>query len=353
VTITIARIVSKGLFPLDDQLHIREQHWSETVAQQAVWLYGHMEDDLAEQILQKIGGLAISDTSIWRRAQKWSEKIRVAEEVRAKTAVGLPQRGQLIRGQVPHERPMGIAMDAGKMNIRGTGWCDFKVGSVFDIVQRTELDPLTQEMVAQPHAVQNSYVAVLGGPVAFGSRVWAEAVRREFPEAVDSVVVGDGAPWIWNLASEHFSTSHQVVDWYHAKQHLYTVANSLFGEDTTESHAWVKQKETPLYQGHARPLADEFRGLAKTHHRSAKVLRREAGYFENHHRRMQYLETREEGFPIGSGMIESGIKQFRSRLVGPGMHWKRESADRILPLRAVILSNRFDQVWNSVYSPPN
>ena len=52
-------------------------------------------------------------------------------------------------------------------------------------------------------------------------------------------------------------------------------------------------------------------------------------------------------------MIESGIKQFRSRLVGPGMHWKRESAKRILPLRAVILSNRFDQVWNSVYSPPN
>jgi len=128
VTITIARSVSKGLFPLDAQLGIREQHWSEAVARQAVWLYGHVEDDLAEQILQKIGGLTISDTSIWRRAQKWSEKIRVAEEAYAKTAVGLPQRGQIIRGQVPHERPMGVAMDAGKMNIRGTGWCDFKVG---------------------------------------------------------------------------------------------------------------------------------------------------------------------------------------------------------------------------------
>lgn len=345
--------MSKGFFPLDEQLRIREQHWSEAVARQAVWLYGHVEDDLAEQILQKIGGLTISDTSIWRRAQKWSEKIRVVEEARAKTAVGLPQRGQIIRGQVPHERPMGVAMDAGKMNIRGTGWCDFKVGSIFDIVQRTEPDLLTQEKVAQPHAVQNSYVAVLGGPAPFGQLVWAEAVRREFSEAVDSLVIGDGAPWIWNLASEHFGMSRQVVDWYHAKQHLYTVANTLFGEDTAESHAWVKQKETPLYQGHARPLADEFRELATTYRRSATVLRREAGYFENNQRRMQYLETREEGFPIGSGMIESGIKQFRSRLVGPGMRWNRESAERILPLRAVILSNRFDPVWNSVYSPPN
>jgi hypothetical protein len=248
---------------------------------------------------------------------------------------------------------MGVAMDAGKLNIRGTGWCDFKVGSVFDIVQRIEPDPLTQEKATQAHAVQNSYVASLGGPVPFGQLVWAEAVRREFSEAVDSLVVGDGAPWIWNLASEHFGASRQVVDWFHAKQHLYTVANALFGEDTAESHAWVKQKETPLYQGHARQIADGFRILAKTHRRSAKVLRREAGYFENNCRRMQYLETREDGFPIGSGMIESGIKQFRSRLVGPGMRWKRESAERILPLRAVILSNRFDQVWHSVYSPPN
>jgi len=322
------------------------------VAQQAVWLYGQVEDDLAEQILQKIGGLAISDTTIWRRAQKWSEKIRVVETTRAKSACGLPQRGQIIRGQVPHERPMGVAMDAGKMNIRGEGWCDFKVGTVFDIAPRTEPDPLTEKPVAQAHAVRNSYVAVLGGPAPFGQRVWAEAVRREFSEAGDSLVVGDGAPWIWNLASEHFSASRQVVDWYHAKQHLYTVGNLLLGEGTAEAQRWVKQKETPLYQGHARQLADEFRELAKTHRRSAKGLRQEAGYFEKNHRRMQYLETREDGFPIGSGMIESGIKQFRTRLVGPGMRWKRESAERILPLRAVILSNRFDQVWNSVYSPP-
>jgi hypothetical protein len=141
--------------------------------------------------------------------------------------------------------------------------------------------------------------------------------------------------------------------WCHAKQHLYTVANTLFGEDTPEAHAWVKQKETPLYQGHARPLADDLRELAPIHRRSAKVLRREAGYFETNQRRMQYLETREDGFPIGSGMIESGIKQFRARLVGPGMHWKRESAARILALRAVILSKRFDPVWDSIYSPPN
>lgn len=98
------------------------------MAQHAVWLYGHVEDDLAEQILNKIGGIPISDTSIWRRSQKWGEQIRVAEQARAKAAVGLPQRGQLIRGQVPHDRPMGVGIDGGTIHVRTKGGRSSKWG---------------------------------------------------------------------------------------------------------------------------------------------------------------------------------------------------------------------------------
>ena len=339
-------------FPLDQQLGVSETHWSESIAQQAVWLYGQVEDDLAEQVLQKIGGLNISDTSIWRQAQKWGEKIRVAENVQAIVAIGLPQKGQVIQGQVPHERSMGVAMDGGMMNVRKEGWKELKVGTVFDIEPRVEMDPVTQERTPHGHAVCNSYVAVLGGPERFGRRVWAEAVRREFPEAGDSIVIGDGASWIWNVAGEHFGTSRQVVDWYHAKEHLYAVAHQLFGEGSAEAHRWVRGMETPLYQGQAVRIAEQVQALVQRHRRVAKRLRQEAGYFKHHQRRMQYLETREDGFPIGSGMVESGCKQFRARFTGPGMRWNRESAERLLPVRAAILSKRFDQVWRTVYNSP-
>src|SRR5574337_4841 len=146
-TITTAGTVSRSFFPLDEQLELRDRHWSEAVAQQAVWLYGQVEDDLAEQILQKIGGIPISDTSIWRCAQKWGEQVRVAEKVRAQAAVGLPQRGQVIRGQVPHGRRMGVAIDGSMLNVRKEGWKELKVGTLFDIAQRTEPDPVTQEPV--------------------------------------------------------------------------------------------------------------------------------------------------------------------------------------------------------------
>lgn len=319
------------------------------MAQQAVWLYGQVEDDLAEQILQKIGGLSISDTSIWRRAQKWGEPIRVAEQARAQAAVGLPQRGQVIRAQVPHERPMGTAMDGGMIYIRQEGWKELKVGTLFDIESRLEPNPFTHEDESQAHAVNTTYVAVLGGPAAFGPILWAEAVQRGFPEAGERIALGDGAPWIWNLTNEHFSGTRQVVDWYHAKEHLANAGAQLFGEGSVEAHRWVQRMETSLYQGHAYYLAAELNDQAKTHRRVAAALRKEAGYFQTNARRMQYLETREDGFPIGSGMVECGIKLFRARFTGPGMRWSRQGAERLLPLRAAILSHRFDQVWQSVY----
>jgi hypothetical protein len=69
---------------------------------------------------------------------------------------------------------------------------------------------------------------------------------------------------------------------------------------------------------------------------------------------MQYLECRENAWPIGSGSIESGAKQFQSRLTGPGMRWSRSGADRMLALRSSILSHSFDQHWQRLsISPPN
>ncbi len=306
-----------------------------------MWLYGQVEDDRAEQILQKIGGWSISDTSIWQRAQKWGKKVRVAEHARATAAVGLPQRGQVMRGQVPHERPMGTALDGGMIHVRNEGWKELKVGTVFNTASRLEKHPLTQDLEPRAQAVDTSYVAVLGGPATFGSQLWAEAVERRFPEAGECIALGAGAPSIWNVVGEHFSGTRRVVDWYHAKAHLANAGAQLYGEGTGEAQRWVKQWEKPLYQGHADYITVELRAQAKTHRRVAATLRKEAGYFQTNARRMKYLETREEGFPIGSGIVESGIKQFRARFTGPGMRWSREGA--------AILSHRFGQVWRSVY----
>lgn len=227
-----------------------------------------------------------------------------------------------------------------------------KVGCVFAVQMRPTRDNHTGETVDLAHAVANTYVAHLGGPAVFGEALWAEARQRHWMQAPATVVLGDGATWIWNLAADKFFTSRQVVDWYHAKLHLTQAATALHGESTAAARRWLRDHETPLLQGHAERLAQQLGQLAKKYPEKAVALRREAGYFQDNYRRMQYLEMREEGFPIGSGRVESACKQFRARLAGSGMRWSRIGLERLLPIRAAIMSHRFDTLWQQAYHLP-
>jgi hypothetical protein len=324
------------------------------VVKDAVWLSGLVEYERVAEVMARVGQVHISDSSVWRRTQEWGKQFQeqeAAEQAVANAApreVGRPQRGM---SQV--ER-LGVAMDGSMIRIRQEGWKELKVGCVFEVEIRPTRDRETGDMIELPHAVRNSYVAHLGGPEELGEKVWAEARRRGWEQASDTEVLGDGAAWVWNLAGTHFYDSRQLVDWYHATEHLGTAAGLLEGEGTTAAQRWFKQQETVLYQGQALRITRGLEAAAHTRPQSAEGLRREAGYFRNNERRMNYLEVREEGWPIGSGMVESGGKQFRARFAGSGMQWSRVGAERLLPIRAAIMGSRFDELWERVYnSPPN
>ena len=249
---------------------------------------------------------------------------------------------------------MGVSMDGGKVHIRGEGWKELKVGCVFEIEVRPTWDKETKECVELAHAVNNSYVAHLGGPELLGQMLWAEALARGWEQAVDTEVIGDGALWIWNLAAEHFYDSRQVVDWYHATEHLAVAAKLLHSEGSATAKRWYKGAETTLYQGHAERIALELSEAAENQPEVGDDLLTQAGYFSKNKRRMRYLEMRAEGYVIGSGMVESGCKQFKARFCGPGMRWSREGIERLIPIRAAIMGGQFDSMWHEVYnSPPN
>lgn len=323
------------------------------MAKWSVWLAGLLPDDIAEQILQEVGGIAISDTSIWRRVAVWGERFKALEAAQAAAARALPEAGALIRGVTQSGPRMGVAMDGAMVNIRDEGFKEFKAACVFEVERQVETEPEASEPVERVRAVHNSYVAVLGGPEPLGTQAWAEASRRRWAQALDTIVLGDGAPWIWNLARHHFSMSQQAVDWYHAKQHLYAAAYLAYGEGSAPAMQWARRMEDRLYRGEAWAIANAISDLAdKRSGEQSAALRTKAGYFDRNQRRMLYAELREEGWPIGSGMIESGCKQFAARLTGPGMRWSRQGAERMIPIRATILSKRFDEVWANCYNLP-
>jgi hypothetical protein len=343
-----------GFFPLDEQLGLKDKHYSEGVLKEMVWLSGVMGSfEEAERVFERIGHLAISDSSIWRRKERWGERFKAVAEAARERANTLASAHSFRERVLGSEKRMGVSMDGTKVYIRDEGWKELKVGCSFDIEVFATWSKERQEWEDLAHAVNNRYVAYLGGPEVLGQMLWAEAKRRGWEGAKDKEAVGDGAPWIWNVAQDHFYDAQQVIDWYHAMEHLSDIASLLHGEGTPAAKRWYKSAQTTLYQGHAERMALELNRMAAGYpEQVAAELRKEAGYLDKHKRRMQYLEMREEGYVIGSGMVESGGKQFKSRFCGPGMRWSRVGIERLIPIRAAVMSRCFDTTWQAAYNLP-
>jgi hypothetical protein len=336
-------------------LGLKDKHYSEGIIKEVVWLSGVM--DSFEQVaaaLQRVGKVSMSDTSVWRRVAEWGEAFKHLDTQQAQAATALPKRNESAVQPADQAGRMGVSLDGGMIYLRQEGWKEFKVGCVFAVEVRPTFDKETQEWVDLPHAIANTYVAHLGGPAVWGQRLWVEAEKRGWNRRRETQVVGDGSAWIWNVADEHFYDSQQVVDYYHAAEHVATAAQLLYPQDPTAARRWFTQAKKTLFQGHADQIAQTLTQAATRQPQVADDLGAEAAYFETNKKRMQSMELREDGYLIGSGMVESGIKRFKTRFCGPGMRWSRAGAERMLSIRAAIMSDRFDTMWHHLQnSPPN
>ena len=301
-----------------------------------VWISGLLPYAQGEQVFERIGHRQVPAWSIWKQTQHHGTRLEAYAD-RQKECVGI-ERVMLPPPGCDHNRRKGISMDGGMVNIRGEGWKEMKVGTVFDIDLRLERDSQTRDLVERPHGINMAYTAVLGSADEFAPVLWALAWRHSIPTAADSSVTADGAEWIWRLVDDLFPDSMQIVDWYHACQHLAEAAQALYPNNDAAAQRWFRKSCTYLYKGEVhkitRPLDNA--GLAKQSH-----------YFHTHRRRMQYHTCLEDGYPIGSGTVESGVKQFKQRLTGAGMRWSRQSAQEMLIIRAAVMGQSFDPLWNA------
>jgi hypothetical protein len=321
-----------------------------------VWLSGEEHSfEHAEDVMLRIGHLFISDSSIWRRKEEWGTRFQEVEEqerVRANTLGSAEMfRARALGGQ----KRVAVSMDGTMVGIRKEGWKELKVGCCCQLRVYPTRDPVTKDWEDLAHGEHLRYTAHLGGPEEFGQKLWALAKGYGWERAQDRQVVGDGGPWIWNQVAEHFYDAEQTVDWYHATEHLAHVALLMHGEGTPANTRWYNATCTALYQGHAEEVAQEVAlAAAHTSEGVAEELRREASYLQTHQRRMQYQQFREDGYLLGSGMVESGGKQFKARFCGPGMRWNRTGLERLIPIRAAVLGDSFDSMWQAAHdSPPN
>ncbi len=176
-------------------------------------------------------------------------------------------------------------------------------------------------------------------PSEFARRAEREAQRRGFDVAARRVVLGDGATWIWNLAGEQFCGAVEIVDLFHAKQHLSDVAKAIYGPAVDLGQQWARQRHAELDDGRLDALCDALRICAGANDEARRCL----DYVTRNRDRMRYPEFRAQGLCVSSGVVEAGCKlAIGTRLKRAGMHWTLAGADAIIALRCCKLSGRFE-----------
>ena len=176
----------------------------------------------------------------------------------------------------------------------------------------------------------------------FAKRILRETERRGFHIAPRQVILGDGAPWIWNFASEHFPDAIQIVDIFHAKGHLFEVAKAIYGLGCEVGERWARKRREELDQGRV----DEVIAALRRHAGTCEEARKDVEYFSNNRARMNYPKFRAMGLCVATGVVEGGCKHIiGSRLKRSGMRWSVAGANAIIALRCAVESNRFDDFW--------
>jgi hypothetical protein len=190
-------------------------------------------------------------------------------------------------------------------------------------------------------SVEPCYVAAQEPAEAFGERLYVAAAQAGVALAGEVVVIGDGAEWIWNLAAHHYPGATQIVDYWHACEHIHDLARHLYGEGDLRGWRWARGHCERLKARGPTSLLRALRRMKPADAEPAEAIRRELSYFTANRQRMQYAQFRARGLMIGSGPVEAACKAVvGARLKCAGMRWGSEGADAVLAIRTAMLSGQ-------------
>jgi hypothetical protein len=182
-----------------------------------------------------------------------------------------------------------------------------------------------------------------GEPMELGRRLHWEALRRGLGRAQWILVVGDGAPWIWNVAADRWAQAEEVLDFYHASEHLWELGRALYGED--QAREWVEARLHELRHGQEEQFLARLAALKVPRGQSAETVREQQNYFANQAGRMHYEEIAERGWPIGSGAVESACSGQQNRFKRRGQFWTQAGLRNLSALKQARENKHWDELW--------
>ena len=279
-----------------------------------------------------------------------SVQVSKAQVVRQTEAAGAAyvsvqnEQAERIEREAPEALPgsdkLVMSADGAMVPLRKGEWAEVKtlaIGEVQPAVKKQH------EWVVRTRNI--SYFSRLVNAAQFEPLSLVEVHRRGLEKSRQVAAVMDGAEWLQSLVTYHRPDAVRILDFAHAGQRIGQVGQALFGEGTPQANQWSSQRLHQLKHEGPQDILVELRQLQQQHPQM-EILAENLAYLEKREAQMQYPHFQEQGWPIGSGMVESANKLVvEARLKGAGMHWERSHVNPMLALRNIVCSDRWTDEW--------
>lgn len=339
-----------GRIPTDQALDIVGTTFSPGVRRLMGRVGGKEAFAAGRRDLAELAGIRVETKQVERVAEALGAQIETLAHAEREAALS----GKIIALQAPPK--LYLAIDGtgvpvvpheteGRPGKDETGTAKTREAKLGCVFTQTRLDAKGRPV---RDAASTTYVGAIEPAEVFGRRLYAEAVRRGVTRAAQVIVLGDGAPWIWGIAAEHFPGAIQIVDLYHAREHLADLGKLLYGPSSAAAKSWAAARREDLDAGEVEQVLAALGRLRPRQSDGQEAVRKAQGYFATNADRMRYARFRHQGLFVGSGVVEAGCKTIIGfRLKQSGMRWTVRGANAIIALRCADLSGRWEEFWEA------
>jgi hypothetical protein len=329
--------VGKGFFPLDEELGLLPGGLTPLGHEQLVRLAGWMPFERAAELFTDFTGIAVSEAM----SRRYTEEAGAAYVDLQEEAVEQLERE---KPSAPHGvQKAQVSVDGAMVPLVKGEWAEAKTLVIAEVQPAVKEK---EEWVVHTQAL--SYFSRLASAEEFGRLALVEMHWRGVENAREVAAVQDGADWEQGFVDYHCPRAVRILDFAHAAEHLNLVGQALYGENTPQAQQWLQERLHKLKAEGPEPILAELDELAHQQPQSPEIAAN-LTYLKKRQAQLQYPRFRDQGWPIGSGIVESGNNLVvEARLKGSGMHWACGHVNPMLALRNILCSDRWKQAWPTI-----
>lgn len=338
-------MTSDGLkVKVDEELELPKDKWLSMVLELACALGVSSEFPNAHQLFQRWTCLDLSEKTLANQVEKTGNKLQTREFDYSKKVENSRQNQSPNQSQAkPDLLYVGVDGVMTPLN-QQQGYKEAKVGVIFWSKDH-------QKIKGKRGKIRHrEYIATLKSRTEFRNRVSLlyHQIAAQKPEK--TVVIGDGAHWIWAMAQEQFPGSKEILDFFHLSEYVWKVAKLAYPKDKQKQSDWVNIQQNLLKQSKWKTVISHCSQFKSKKQDLIKAITDLERYLTNNQSRIDYQSYLKAGLMIGSGVVESSNRRVvTQRLKQAGMHWSKIGAEGVMALRAAYLSN--SNRWLNFWSP--